>query len=117
MRQAERVRGYALTGTHRNASPFRASLIGCASQALKPSPAGRDFRRPYPSTDARNRSTISTPGSNQEPYRRRPSNLAYTSPLSHRMGKASWAQDPDVLWGAIERETASWIRPRTLVRR
>ena len=32
------------------------------------------------------------------------------------MGKASWAQDPDVLWGAIERETASWIRPRTLVR-
>ncbi len=25
---------------------------------------------------------------------------------SHRMGKASWAQDPDVLWGAIERETA-----------
>ena len=32
------------------------------------------------------------------------------------MGKASWAQDPDVLWDAIERETASSDRPRTLVR-
>ena len=27
--------------------------------------------------------------------------------MSHRMGEASWAQEPDVLWGAIERETVS----------
>ena len=26
---------------------------------------------------------------------------------SRREGKASWAQDPDVRWGAIERETVS----------
>ena len=45
-----------------------------------------------------------------------PSRSAPTLLPPHRMGKASWAQDPDVRRGAIERETVSWIRARTLVR-
>ena len=36
-----------------------------------------------------------------------PSRTGRTLCPSHRMGKASWAQDPDVWRGAIERETVS----------
>ena len=36
-----------------------------------------------------------------EPFYQVPLKLRVHFWMSHRMGKASWAQDPDVLWGAF----------------